>query len=196
MSKARTQTLEPLLQDVAEVNQAHRNLRTGLPGRQWNLSGLNRSAIVLTVSAWEAYVEDLAIECVDALKPASQAANGSGQSWPLDAWPAINALTRDKIGRFNTPNSKNVVTLFSTALGLSNVTLGWHYRGCIQPKAVAHLDRLLSVRHEIAHGVNPRPSVAASYATWAPQFIRRVAECTDATVRDHLVNVLGVTPPW
>ena len=196
MSKARTRTLEPLLQDVDEVNLAHQRLRTGLPGRQWNLSGLNRSAIVLTVSAWEAYVEDLAVECVEALRPASQAQNSSGQPWPLDVWPAISALTRDRVGRFNTPNSKNVVALFSAAIGLSNVALGWSYKGCSQTMAVAHLDDLLTMRHRIAHGVNPRPSVRASYATWAPRFIRNIADCTDSTVRDHLETVLGVSAPW
>lgn len=196
MSKARTQTLEPLLQDVAEVNQAHGSLRTGLPGRVWNLAGLNRSAIVLTVSAWEAYVEDLAIECVDLLKPSAQVVARTGQGWPLDAWPAINGATRTAIGRFHTPSSKNVIALFSTAIGLPDVSLGWHYRGCSQTKAVTYLDWLLDVRHQIAHGVNPRPVVRATYATWAPQFIRRIAERTDATVYDHLVNVLGVSPPW
>src|SRR4051812_30078207 len=97
MSNAKTQTLEPLLRDVGEVNEAHRNLRTGSQGRQWYLDGLNRSAIVLTVSAWEAYVEDLAIECVDLIRPPAQAP--ATQPWPMDAWPAINAATRTAIGR-------------------------------------------------------------------------------------------------
>ena len=194
MSAAKTQTLEPLLQDAAEINKAHSNLRTGLRGRQWGLGGLNRSAIVLAVSAWEAYVEDLAIECVELIRPVQQPA--VGQPWPLRAWPAINAATRTLIGRFNTPNSRNVISLLATAIGLTDVTIGWHYRACSRTRAVALLDALLDVRHEIAHGVNPRPAVHNGYARWAPMFVQRIAECTEVTVRDYLVNVLGIAAPW
>lgn len=190
------QTLEPLLQDVAEVNDAHRKLRTGAQGRQWYLDGLNRSAIVLTVSAWEAYVEDLAIECVDLIRPVHQATGAPSQAWPMDAWPAINAATRTVIGRFNTPNSTNVISLFATAIGLVDVSLGWHYKACSPTKAIAKLDELLRCRHAIAHGVNPRPTVHSTYAVWAPGFVRRIAECTEVTVQNHLVTVLNIPAPW
>ena len=38
-------------------------------GRQWKLGALNRAAVVLCLSAWEAYVESLALEVVDLMLP-------------------------------------------------------------------------------------------------------------------------------
>jgi hypothetical protein len=40
--------------DVRELQAAHLQLRTSDRGRQWGQSGINRAAVALIVSAWEA----------------------------------------------------------------------------------------------------------------------------------------------
>lgn len=51
-------------------------------------------------------------------------------------------------------------------------------------------------RHEIAHGVNPRPVIDSHYSRPLPAFFRRLSEFTDGAVRTHLVGTLGVANPW
>jgi hypothetical protein len=42
-----------LLRDAEELDDAHTELKTGSPGRQYGLASLNRAVVVMSVSAWE-----------------------------------------------------------------------------------------------------------------------------------------------
>src|SRR5262245_28615509 len=68
-SNAYTGHLLPLLRDAEELDEAHEELRTGAPGRQYGLASLNRATVVMCVSAWEAYIEELVRESLTALRP-------------------------------------------------------------------------------------------------------------------------------
>lgn len=186
-SNALTLHLDQLLQDAMELNAIHTQLRTGNPGRQFGLASLNRAAVVISVSAWESYVEELMRESLHALRPAVA---------PLDPWPALNAFILGEIGRFNTPNGQNVANLINRCLGLADVRITWSWRNCTSVQASTLLDEALAFRHEIAHGVNPRPVIHNAYSSWLPGFILRLARCTDRAVRQHLVAVSGVVNPW
>lgn len=196
MSRARRDTFKPLIQDVDELMRAHQSSRTGAQGRQWGLGGLNRAAVALVSSAWEAYIEDLALECATILRPPSFEGTWrtTGAAWPYDAWPATMARVQTERGRFNTPSPDNVKRLLQVAIGIADVTQGWFYRGCSQPVAVSKMEDLLRLRHRIVHGENPRPSVHNKYAAWAPLFVSRIVERTDDTVLTHLTGVLQVQP--
>jgi hypothetical protein len=179
--------LEVLLADATELNNAHTRLRTGLAGRQWGLGSINRAAVVLCVSAWEAYVEELIKESIEALRPP-----GPG----LGVWPAMKAAALNEIGRFNNPNVDNTVRLFASCLGLTDVTASWGWQNCTQAAARDHLAEALRHRHQIAHGVNPRPIIHNGYSGWLPSLFRNLGRCTDAGVRDHLAATLGAPAPW
>lgn len=112
-SNAYSAYLERLLQDAEELDQAHRKLRTGGVGRQWGIGALNRGAVVMCLSAWEAFVEELAKAAIEKFRPV----NPGGT-----AWQSVNATVRAQIGRFNTPNADNVRTLFCDAIGIADVT--------------------------------------------------------------------------
>ena len=187
-SDAFTQHLRVLLQDADELMDAHRELRTGRPGRQWGLGSLNRAAVVMCVSAWEAYVEQVVIEAVVAIRPAA--------GTPLGMWPTLNASVRSSVGRFHTPNLDNVRRLISDYIGLPDITASWSWRNCTVAHACELLAEAMRLRHEIAHGVNPRPVIHSPYATGLPGFFRRLGTQTDAGIRDFLVNTLGVAAPW
>ena len=70
-SNALSVHLDQLLTDATELDTIHTQLRTGLPGRQYGLASLNRAAVVISVSAWESYVEELMRESLEALRPAA-----------------------------------------------------------------------------------------------------------------------------
>jgi RiboL-PSP-HEPN len=186
-SSAFTVHLQQLLRDAEELDRAHARLRTGNPGRQYGLASLNRATVVMTVSAWESYIEELMRECLGVLRPVAP---------PLDPWPALNAYILGLLGRFHTPNAVNVTNLINNSLGLADVRPSWSWQNCTPLQAEQRLDQALTYRHEIAHGVNPRPNILNFYSSQLPDFFRRLARCTDAAVRLHLVNIQGVVNPW
>lgn len=185
-SNALTYHLDQLLKDAAELDEIHNQSRTGLPGRQYGVASLNRAAVVISVSAWESYVEELLRESLEALRPPIP---------HLGNWPALNAFIRGELGRFNTPNSNNVANLINRCLGLPDVTTSWKWQSCTPAQAIGFLDSALDLRHEIAHGVHPRP-IHLSYSKRLAVFIQRLARCTDDAVRNHLTTTLGLVNPW
>lgn len=120
-SNALSAHLAQLLMDATELGRIHAQLRTGQRGRQYGLASLNRAAVVIAVSAWEAYVEELAQDL---------------------------------------------------------------------------LNEALALRHQIAHGVNPRPVIHNTYSNRLLSFVRRLAECTDNAVRNHFISSHGLMDPW
>jgi len=100
------------------------------------------------------------------------------------------------LGNFNTPNPVNVERLIRNCLGLANVDHSWSWQNCTSAQAVQRLTDAMTYRHQIAHGVNPRPTIHNYYSSQLPDFFRRLARCTDNAVRNHLVNVHGVAAPW
>jgi hypothetical protein len=186
-SNAYSRHLLQLLRDADEIEDAHSQLRTGNPGRQYRLAALNRAAIIMCVSAWEAYIEELVRETMAAIRPAVP---------PLGLWPTLNASVRGQLGRFNTPNVEQVRTLISDSIGLQDIHLSWVWRNCTSPQAVQRLAAAIHLRHQIAHGVNPRPTIHNLYSSQLPDFFRRLGFCTDNAMRAHLVDVLGVPNPW
>jgi len=100
-SKAFTNYLLPVLQDADELLDAQVQLNAAIvpapaAGAPWGIGALNRAAVVMLVSAWEAYIEQVAIEAVEALRPAHPV--------PLGSWPALYASVRASVGQLHQPN--------------------------------------------------------------------------------------------
>ena len=186
-SFAWTDHLLPLLLDAEALIVAADQLPLAIPGRLQRVIAINRAIVVTAVSAWEAYVEELVRESLQAIRPPSP---------PLGLWPALNATIRGQLGRFNNPNTENVRLLIADALGLANLPTHWTWQNCTAAQATQRLRAAMELRHQIAHGVNPRPLVATAYASQIPDFMRRLGRATDRAVRDHLVTVLGIGAPW
>ena len=133
-------------------------------------------------------MEEVIVEAITAIRPAA--------GTPLGSWAALNAAARSSVGRFNNPNVDNVRMLISDSIGLPDITVSWSWRNCMSLDAAGLLAEALRLRHQIAHGVNPRPVIHSPYATWLPTFFRRLGSRTDAGIRDFLVNTLGIATPW
>ncbi len=186
-STAFTGHLTPLLVDADALLAAHRAIPVGAPSRMGSLAAINRAVVVACISAWEAYIEELLREAIETLRPAGP---------PMGTWPALNATVRGAIGGFNTPNTDQVRILISDALGLQDDQNSWTWTNCTPAQARARLQQAMDYRHEIAHGVNPRPVVSHRYSSRLPGFFRQLGLYTDAAVRAHLVAALGIVHPW
>ena len=186
-STAFTADLTTLLRDAEELDDAHAVLSSGAAAPQNMLDAINRAVVVTSVSAWECYVEKLVIEAVDAMHPVT------GQ---LGAWSVHAAFVRAQAQRFHTPDPNNVRSLISQSVGLADVHQAWGLPDHTPGQTVQSLSDVLKLRHEIAHGINPRPTVAHHFSSGLPQFFRRLAQATDNAVRNQLVNTLAVPNPW
>lgn len=179
--------LTPLLADVEELLEAHRRLRTRQRGRQWRLGALNRAAVVVAVSAWESYVEEIVRLVVAYARPAHP---------PRASWHSWETFTANALKRFNTPDVGNTRKLIRDCLGIHDLTRDWYWRNCPVHRSRARLEEAIQIRHHVAHGVNPRPIVHNTYARQLPGFFRNLAHCTDETVRLRVVSGFGLPSPW
>jgi hypothetical protein len=129
--------LDPLLEDASHLLACADQLSPGIPGRRSRVAALNRSVVITCVSAWEAYIEELARESLNVLRPPAP---------PLGVWPALNATVRGQLGRFNTPNAENIRMLISDALGLQDVHSHWAWQNCKSEQAVQRLTEAMTLR--------------------------------------------------
>ncbi len=186
-SNALSVTLAQLLRDAEAMDDTHARLVLLAPPPRDELDAITRSVVVACVAAWEAFVEALVVESVDVMRPAVP---------PLGSWPSHKAIVLGETKRFNTPNPDNVKSLLSLTLGVPDVTQAWFWPGHTSAKAMQDLTNAMKLRNQIAHGVNPRPTVLHQYSSQLPDFFRHLGRVTDRTVRDHLINVLGIPVPW
>jgi hypothetical protein len=122
--------------------------RTG-PGRRHHEPSLNRAVAVMTVAAWQSYVELTTKAILDdiAVPPTH-----SGSA----LFALVKASTMSGLGRFNTPDTRNTLALFRQ-VGF-DPTAGWSFSvptrsyTYTSPTVTSELEEWLKVRHTIAHG--------------------------------------------
>jgi len=187
-SNAYLTRLETVLADADELNEAHASLRTGVAGRQYGLGALNRAVVVMCISAWEAYIEEVVKECLGVLRPHTP---------PLGVWPGLNAAARSQVGRFNNPNVQNTRQLIRDCIGLADITASWAWQRTAPERAIERLEEAIRYRHEIAHGVTPRPIIHnQQYARRLPDFFRLLGSKTDEGISAYLRDDLGILTGW
>jgi hypothetical protein len=118
---------------------------TGYPAKQ---QALRSSAVVLTVAAWQAFVEDIARAVLDGTK-----GKAAGSAAILAA--LADASLANALGSFNTPNTQNVDKLFS-GVGFA-LGPGWTVTVAGTSLSAIHASDVnnawMQVRHSIAHGI-------------------------------------------
>ena len=182
-SNAYSGRLVPLLRDAVELNRAFTQLQGVSALQHYATAALSRAAVVMCISAWEAYIEELVREALHVLHtPVPHP--GLVQ--------ALNELLRADLDRFNTPSAGNVQSLLRQTVGVVDIRRSWYWPGMTIAQASSDLGQALNYRHQIAHGSHPRPVVLNHYATQLPDFFRRLGRRTDAAVRHRLVNHHGI----
>ena len=204
------------LNEVGQLLEIHTKVAGAKPGRKYDVEVLNKSAVVLLVACWEAFVEDLAEAALRALVDNAKgyevlpdlvldrvASKNSGRNaWALagDGWKAavrdnLKEVLAKTVGALNTPKTQQVDELFSKAIGLPEVSKHWHWNRRTVTEARDRLDALITLRGSIAHRVKHSDSVHKRDVTDAADFIGRLAECTGNAVRQFVHERTG-TYPW
>ena len=195
------------LNEVQMLLAMHEALGGDGPGRRRNIEVLNKSAIVLTVACWEAFVEDLAEAALKYM--IENAANhavfpkqildrvGSKYSgpnaWVLagDGWKQalldnLTEVLAKTTGILNTPRAPQVDDLFAKVLGLQSISSHWKWIGRSQKNAVSALDELVTLRGSIAHRVQHSEGVRKRQAKSAMQLVSGLAAKSSNAVRLHV----------
>lgn len=210
--------IEQLFANVDEVRQLleiHAAVGGEGPGRRTNVEVLNKSAIVLVVACWEAYVEDLATFALDFMIKEAQshkvfpktvlervASKCSGpNAWALagDGWKKalrdnFSEVLAKTTGTLNTPRAPQVDELFLKTLGLQDLSSCWYWPGRTQDRAVGALDALITLRGSIAHRVQHSDAVRKRRVTEAIELISRLAARSTNTVSRHVHAQVGKYP--
>lgn len=206
--------------DVERLWEIHQELAGQGPGRKHDVEVLNRAAIVMITSCWEAYVEDVALEAYDYLvahAPSAQAIPpkvrvlasdplrthmDARKVWDLadGGWRAVlsghrAAVVERWIAHWNTPKSSNVDELFLDLLGIGSLSAAWGWQHQTPENSRKKLNKYVSLRGQIAHRVHHTGSVYKSWSTDYLAFVQKLVGVTDAKVRAHIEASVGA-PPW
>lgn len=162
--------------DAIILLRIHDQATGGKAGRpKSDLAALKRSALILSVTAWESFVEETAEErlkallttcktpdCVasvfDAIAHEWSDPSRSGprkpteyRQWTGDGWKSIIIDSFERfLNSFNTPNTRNVKSLFKRYLGVDPTTQ-WSWQGVSSGKAQVQLDELIKLRGSVVH---------------------------------------------
>ncbi len=199
--------------EVMRLVDIHSTVTGNKPGRRHNMGILNKSGIVLAVSCWEAFVEDLAANAFDFLLakattptvfPRGVLALASRELRdgpnPLRVWELADAgwrsvllrhkeqILKKSVGRLNTPRTKQVDELFGDLIGLAFLSNSWRWHNVPNTKVKGSLEELVTLRGEIAHRVVSSRSVRKQDVKAAAELVTRLAVVSSNVVRTFLVS--------
>ena len=211
--------LDQLLENLHEVDLLlgiHAAIAGATPGRKRNVEVLNKSAIVLVVACWEAFVEDLAAHALDfliaeakthvifpkaVLERVGSKHTGpnawalAGEGWKQALRDNLSEVLAKTTGSLNTPRAAQVDELFVKTIGLARISSAWSWPGRKQAAAVQALNELITLRGSIAHRVQHSASVYKSSVVSAVELVSRLAVKSTNRVRLH-VHAATSKYPW
>ena len=208
------------IKEVRRLIDIHERISGKAAGRRYALEVLNKSAVVLLVACWENFVEELARAAFTALlKQAAQpdvfpkkvlalasrdikAEKDDASVWKLagNGWRAVleahaGEVLKRHLGPFHAPDSENIASMFQKLVGITDIRNLWHWTGMTRARAVNKLDRLVALRHAIAHKVKAPASVRKVTVVDFTAFILRLAGVTNNAVSMH-IRVRTTDFPW
>lgn len=207
------------LAEVARLLKIHTEIAGSTPGRKYRVEVLNKSAIVLLVACWEAFIEDLAEAAFGAalsstgdsaafppqvLTLASRPLKNSKDErdvWALagDGWKVVLASHKEKIfrkytERFNTPSADRIDELYDALLGINSLSSSWSWHTVRSTDAKRKLHILINRRGEIAHRVKSTSAINKLYVTKSVDLVAQLAVSSHNAVLRNLTSTFKVSP--
>ena len=219
-SKAR-KLFDENAQDIDRLLKLHEEKGGTLQGRRRGLEVLNKSAIVLLTSFWEAYCEDIAAEGLEHIIQHGDSPDSlpkeikqiiakeikadlnelsvwslCGEGWKQILKARLDRLREDRNKKLNTPKTQNIDDLFKQSIGLSSVSSSWRWaKKMTVSRAREKLDKFVALRGEIAHRGKPANSVTKAQVEDYFSFLKQLVSKTGSAVNSHVKKVTG-KPLW
>jgi hypothetical protein len=177
---------------------------------------LFRAAVVLMVSQWEAYVEDICSEGLHHLvqhvrDPTSlpkeirkqvavelRTSKDETEMWKLadDGWRTylqgrLTAMKEARDRSFNTPKSHNTADFFRRTLGIEDICKSWTFDKLAPSEVCKKLDALIGVRGQIAHRGRISEKIDKDWIVDHMAFLRKVVSKTGGAVNTHVKKASG-----
>ncbi len=127
------------MQDVDEIIEIYDLVNRDHPDKQ--PEALKRSALIMALTVWETYVEDIFTELVDSYLLGLK---GS------PVYQYIDTKVHNDLKTFNTPNSRNIKRLFEPLLN-RDVTEAWKWDNFDPKRAREKLNEYISLRGNVVH---------------------------------------------
>lgn len=204
-------------EDIERLLKLHEQQGGLQRGRRFGLEVLNKSAIVLVTSFWEAYCEDVAAEGLSHIvenAPSAAALSAELKKlvakelksdahelkiWDLagDGWrdvlrSRLAVLQESRNRKLNTPKAQNIDDLFLSALGIKDISSAWHWpKKMTVERARQKLDRFVTLRGEIAHRGSASKSVTKAQVVDYYKFIKEIGSRTGGRVNTHVRAITG-----
>jgi hypothetical protein len=181
---------------------------------------LFRSAIVLMVSNWEAYIEDIVSEAlyhiVNHLEDSSklpkeikkiiagELKNDKNELavWSLadNGWKHIlktrlKSLKESRDRSFNTPKAHQTEEFIKRSIGIDDIQKAWSFNSLKSADVSKKLDVLIEIRGQIAHRGPIRQKIDKEWVSSQMEFLRNLVSKTGGHINRHVKTVTGV-PLW
>ncbi len=183
--------------DVTKLLALHEGEGGTKPGRRFGLEVLNKSAVVLITSYWEAYCEDIVSEGLTRLVNKAPSAaklptelkkliakelkadthelriwDLSDNGWRDVLRRRLTELQEKRNRRLNTPKAENIIRLFNDGVGITDISASWGWTPTMRPeRARAKLDKYVELRNQIAHRGGTAGSVKKQQVTDYFEFV-------------------------
>lgn len=208
MASAAFLKFEALLGSVDQLIDIHGRLQTGA-----GQDALHRSGVVLTVAAWQSYIEKVSNEALDWIETQILIVpNGEPPTpqWARSSFAFRKPAIKKSIGDLNTPNTQHVRRLLESSFGFDPKSHWVWVAPSRRWNASQYSDRTdewLRIRHTIAHGVDlpsnmpwlrngaGAPRLTLGLLEECKKHFHRKARLTDAAFSRHLDEEYGL-PPW
>ena len=216
MSSAARKAFDSNLNDIDRLIDYYDTAETILKDTQRDLPAgadvVLRAALVLLITYWEAYLEDIVTEALEhfvgqakdaAILPEElrkavareiKADKHELSPWKIagEGWRGfLKARLPQLIGRFNTPKSGPTRTLIQATLGIADITRCWKVGAKSPEKSCQFLDTLVSIRGKIAHRGKLPKVLAVRHTKCATDFIRKVVTRTDDNINAEVLKATG-----
>ena len=200
---------DSLLGTVDQLIDIHGRLQQGR-GRRHQQDAIHRAGVVLTVAAWQAYIEKVIGEGFSRLDDKVTAPlNGvDPPPWAVGGIRLRGAMIKKRIADFNTPNSENVRRLFVEAFDFNPWPYWtWHVARRDWNSAMVRdrTNEWLRIRHSIAHGFelpddldwiqgdNGSPRLTLNLLKECRKHFHYLASMTDDAFWTHLYEQYGIS---
>ena len=202
------------LKDARRLVEIHEECTGRKRGRRHGYDALNRSAVVLSVAAWEGFIEDLFVDAVEFIAkhvkgpkkiPENVRVAMIAHLYQVGGWSSLNSTTSraiwsltgtgwrqqfqeyglSKIKAINTPSFKNLKKVSNSVIGLHDPASNWRAHRWSPAVYRSKLEDILELRHKIAHGALGNRTVGKAKAREAITIINRLGFWTMRGVRHH-----------
>jgi hypothetical protein len=192
---------------VDQLIAIHGKLQTG-QGRRHEQDAIHRAGVVMTVAAWESYIEKVLIEAFAAVV----ASAAGGPNWARHILTLKSTEVKEVASDFHTPNGENVQRMFKRALEFDPIP-SWiwtaPHRNWNPDEMKTRLNAWVKIRHSVAHGgdlpnniqwikhpATQLPRLNLTLLKECKRFFEHVVIQTDDAFRLWLQNHHGVAAPW